>query len=214
MKRLLFLLLILSLFVPVLFIGCSGDDGSQGATGAQGPAGPPGSGATTALNLESCAICHDDQNVRNGDAHQADYDQRFQDNVVVVDNVAYAYSAVDNTHTVTFNMTKAGAPFNCTQTSTGAKDPRTGTTEDSLGIYFEEYTAATRSFNPPAPLPLATGRLSLGSQGSATAPSTLSYTAGTNLCTSTVNDNNSAGPVGDLSLLNGIIVVYGRDDVN
>ena len=214
MKRFHLSIGILCLLVPFVFLGCEGDDGATGATGAQGPAGPPGppgQDLTATLSLESCAICHDDQNVRNGDAHQADYDARFQDNVVVVSNIAYTYNATDNQHIVTFNMTKAGQPFNCTQTSTGARDPRTGTVEDSLGLYFEEYTAATTSFDPPAPL---TGRLSLGTQGSASTASTLSYDAGTNLCTSTVNDNNSAGPVGDLSTKNGIIVVYGRDDVN
>jgi OmcA/MtrC family decaheme c-type cytochrome len=194
------------LIVPLLFMGC-GSDGSDGKDGINGTNGTNGVNFAAAINLESCAICHDDQNVRDGNAHQADYDQRFQDNVVVVSNIAYAYTA--NQHVVTFNMTKAGAFFNCTQTSTGARDPRTGTVEDSLGILFTEYTAATTSFDPPAPLP---GRLSLGSQ------TTLSYDNATNLCTSTVPDNvlvdNVVTPVGDLDLRNGIIVVYGRDDVN
>jgi OmcA/MtrC family decaheme c-type cytochrome len=217
-KRVLILMCSIFLVVPLLFMGCSGDDGSNGINGTNGTNGINGSNGTnasTAFNLESCAICHDDQNVRNGDAHQADYDQRFQDNVVVVDNIAYTF--IDNVHRVAFNMTKAGKPFNCTQTSTGAKDPRTGTTEDSLGILFAEYTAATRSFDPPAPLP---GRLSLGTQGSASTPSTLSWTESTNLCTSTVIDNITFTDdptiyhAGDLSERNGIIVVYGRDDVN
>jgi OmcA/MtrC family decaheme c-type cytochrome len=210
MRKLITLLAALTLVAPLMFYGCSdGDDGAPGAPGKDAVL------PTSALTLESCAICHDDQNVRNGDAHQADYDTRFQDNVVVVDNIAYTYS--DNQHIVTFNMTKAGAKFNCTQTSTGARDPRTGTVEDSLGILFAEYNAATRSFDPPAPLP---GRLSLGTQGSATTPSTLSYNEGTNLCTSTVIDNITFTDdptiyhAGDLSTKNGIIVVYGRDDVN
>jgi OmcA/MtrC family decaheme c-type cytochrome len=210
MRKLITLLAALTLVAPLMFCGCSGDDGSPGATGATGPPGPsgdPGQDLSATFNLESCAICHDDQNVRDGDAHQADYDARFQDNVVVVDNVAYTFTA--NQHIVTFKMTKNGLPFNCTQTFTGARDPRTGTVEDSLGILFSEYTAATRSFDPPAPL---TDRLSLGSQ------TTFSYDIATNLCTSTVSDNvlvdNVVTPVGDLSLRNGIIVVYGRDDVN
>jgi ribosomal protein L31 len=40
----------------------------------------------------------------------------------------------------------------------------------------------------------------------------LTYDAGTDLCTSTVKDNNALGQVGDLSLLNGIIELNGRND--
>ena len=197
-RKLISLLAVLTLAVPLMFYGCGSDgsDGATGATGATGPPGPPGTGVSAALNLESCAICHNDQTIRNGDAHQADYDQRFQDQIVVVDNMAYTYNAGDNTHHVTFNMTKNGLPFNCTQITTGAP-------ADSLSIGFAEYNAATRSFDPPAPL---TERLSLGSQ------TTLTYTAGTNLCESVVPDNNALGAVGDLSLLNGIIEINGRDD--
>jgi len=194
-KRLLILMCSIFLVVPLLFLGC-GSDGSDGAAGLQGPPGDPGPGLSTALNLESCAICHDDQNVRNGDAHQADYDQRFQDQVVVVTNMAYAYNPADNTHNVTFRLTKNGQPLPCTEITTGAP-------ADSLSIGFAEYNPATRSFDPPAPL---TSRLSLGSQ------STLTYDSGTDLCTSTVPDSNVLGTVGDLSLLNGIIELNGRDD--
>jgi len=194
-RKLFSLLAVLTLAAPLMFYGCA-DDGDTGAIGPQGPPGPPGPGVTTALNLESCAICHDDQNVRNGDAHQADYDQRFQDNVVVVTDLAYAYNPADNTHNVTFKLAKNGANFPCNQITTGAP-------EDSLSIGFGEYDAATGTFNPPAPL---TSTLSLGSQ------TTLTYDPATELCSSKVNDNNALGQVGDLSLLNGIIEINGRDD--
>jgi len=54
-------LAILAMFLPVLFMGCAGDDGAQGLQGIEGPqggTGPPGSDATTAANPESCAVCH------------------------------------------------------------------------------------------------------------------------------------------------------------
>ena len=92
MRRLIILLAALTLVAPLTFFGCSGDDGAAGPAGPAGPAGDngaAGAGAPTTFNLESCALCHDDQNVRNGDAHQADYDQRFQDNVVTVSGLAY-----------------------------------------------------------------------------------------------------------------------------
>ena len=201
-KRLLILMCSIFLVVPLLFMGCSGDDGSTGAAGATGPPGPPGVGVLAPTQLESCAICHNDQTIRNGDAHQADYDQRFQDQVVTVDNVAYAYSAVDNSHTVTFVLkrkntsTGTNDPFDCTQIKTGAP-------ADSLSIGFAEYNAATRTFDPPAPLESA---LSLGSQAS------LKYDNVTNICSSKTFDNNALGQVGNLALRNGIIEINGRDD--
>ncbi len=91
-------------------------------------------------------------------------------------------------------MTKNGADFDCTQTTTMAP-------EASLGIYYADYDNVTRSFDPPAPL---TERLSL--------KGTLAYDAGTNVCSTSVTDNNAEGVVGDLSARNGIIMVYGRDD--
>lgn len=199
MRRSWILLAMTALIVPLLFFGCGsdGDTGPAGSAGPPGPPGPPGPGVVSPLTLESCAICHNDQTIRNGDAHQADYDQRFQDNVVVVvpGSITYTYSAVDNSHNVNFTMTKNGAAFNCTEITTGAPS-------DSLSIGFAEYNAATRSFDPPLPL---TSRLSLGSQ------TTLTY-LGAGVCTSKVFDNNAAGPVGNLNLRNGIIEINGRDD--
>ena len=59
MKRSLILLLILSLVLPVLFLGCSGDDGSTGAAGAPGAPGTPGPpGPGVAASPESCGVCH------------------------------------------------------------------------------------------------------------------------------------------------------------
>ena len=140
-KRILILMCSIFLVVPLVFMGCGGSDGSTGATGATGPPGPPGPpgpGLSTAFNLESCAICHDDQTVRNGDAHQADYDQRFQDQVVTVSGLAYAYNATDNSHNVTFTMSRNGVSFPCT-------DIKTGAPADSLSIAFAEYDSCNQN---------------------------------------------------------------------
>ena len=85
MRKMVILLATLTLVAPLMFYGC-GSDGSAGAPGSRAPRAPgrPGPGLNAAFNLESCAICHNDQTIRNGDAHQADYDQRFQDQVVTV----------------------------------------------------------------------------------------------------------------------------------
>jgi OmcA/MtrC family decaheme c-type cytochrome len=54
-KRLLVLMCSIFLIVPLLFMGCSGDDGAQGPAGDNGSAGGPGTGVVA---LETCAACH------------------------------------------------------------------------------------------------------------------------------------------------------------
>ena len=198
-----------ALILPIVFLGCSGDDGSQGPAGAQGPigptgpTGPTGPGATTAVTPESCIVCHNGDVARNGSTHQAAYDQLYQDNVIKVTNLAYTFNPVDNTDVVTFNMTKAGLPFNCTELNSYQAPPNG--TGSALSIGFVEYTAASRSFDQPAPL---TARLGIGNSQSSSTASTLSYNAGTNLCTST----KATSAAGDLSGKNGLVVVYGRNE--
>ncbi|HZW37148.1 MAG: multiheme c-type cytochrome [Deltaproteobacteria bacterium] len=64
MRKSMFALIALSLLLPLVFFGCSGDDGAAGAPGAPGAPGTPGAdGATgpagpiTNTN-ESCMVCH------------------------------------------------------------------------------------------------------------------------------------------------------------
>ena len=60
-KRVLILMCSIFLVVPLLFMGCSGDDGAPGATGATGAPGAPGDNGTTGpvTNTdESCMVCH------------------------------------------------------------------------------------------------------------------------------------------------------------
>ena len=110
---------IICLIMPLAFLGCSGDDGATGPAGPEGPEGPPGPGA--GLQLESCTTCHKDA----GDKHQASYDELYQDGVIEVADVEYNFS--DNASIVSFNMTKDGADFDCTQAY-------------NLNIYFAPYT--------------------------------------------------------------------------
>src|SRR5512141_3218419 len=88
-RKLITLLAALTLVAPLMFYGCSGDDGAAGAPGKDAVS------PSAAINLESCAICHNDQTIRNGDAHQADYDQRFQDNVVAVTPGSMTYTYIN-----------------------------------------------------------------------------------------------------------------------
>jgi OmcA/MtrC family decaheme c-type cytochrome len=143
------------LLAAVLMVGCAGSEGPQGPAGPPGPVGPEGpagpagpegaagpagpegpEGATAVaeapIQLESCSICHSDA----GAKHQASYDELYQDGVIQVTDMAYSYTAPD-TSTVTFRMTKNGAPFDATAV-------------ESLGIYFVPYTEGKFQFEPAA----------------------------------------------------------------
>jgi len=74
---------------------------------------------------ESCVICHEGA----GAAHQASYDELYQDGVIKVTDLTYEYVAPD-THIVTFRMTKDGKPI-------GAADV------ESIGIYYVPYTGTS-----------------------------------------------------------------------
>ncbi len=81
---------------------------------------------------ESCATCHGDA----GAKHQASYDELYQDGVIQVTDLAYAFTA-PGTSTVTFQMTKEGAPFD-------------GTKASALSIYFVPYAEGKFQFEPAA----------------------------------------------------------------
>jgi OmcA/MtrC family decaheme c-type cytochrome len=184
LKKLLVFMGICALILPLMFMGCS-----DGSDGAQGPPGPPGTDAPSApfvQTVESCVICHNGVIRRDGQDHQDRYADLYQDNVVRVTNLAYVFDNVAGTDNVTFNMTKAGVDFDCTQTNSSP---------DSLGIYFTEYDNNIRyfQFTPPA------GRRSI--------EGTLTY-LGAGVCQSI---NPSLDNV-DLSTLNGLFVVYGRNE--
>ena len=127
--------------------GPAGAEGPAGATGAQGPAGPAGpAGAAGAAGEagapgevvtqqastppETCAICHKGA----GATHQLYYDQMYQDGVIQVTDLKYAFTAPDKT-VVSFKMTKSGAPFDAKQA-------------DALAIYFVPYTEGQFALDP------------------------------------------------------------------
>ncbi len=85
-----------------------------------------------AVQPESCVTCHKDA----GAKHQASYDELYQDGVIQVTDLAYSFTAPDTT-TVTFKMTKDGAPFDASKA-------------DSLAIYFAPYTGDNFQFEPAA----------------------------------------------------------------
>ena len=86
--------------------------------------------AMAAAQPETCSICHKDA----GDTHQAYYDVMYQDEVLQVTDLAYSFTAPD-TSTVTFKMTKNGAPFDANNA-------------DNVSIYFVPYADSKFQFDP------------------------------------------------------------------
>jgi OmcA/MtrC family decaheme c-type cytochrome len=155
---------------------------SPGASASQAAATDTPATAVTAATVpiepESCVICHPEA----GAKHQASYDELYQDGVIQVTDLAYSFTAPD-THIVTFQMTKNGAPFD-------ANDA------DSLGIYFVPWTGEAFQFEP------AMERLSLTGDV---------VCDGDSGCTSTLTNSDPAY-ASDLGEVDGLIVVYGRDE--
>jgi len=168
--------------------GPAGPAGEPGPAGPPGPAGAPGPAGDTALvsaplQPETCGICHKDA----GEKHQASYDELYQDGVIQVTDVAYRFSGPGTT-TISFKMTKAGAPFD-------------GTQADALSIYFVPFDGAKFQFDPPAE------RLSLKGK--------LSYDAGvtTSTLVELAPDADGFFDYTDVRGVNGLVVVYGYDEL-
>lgn len=171
--------------------GPAGPVGPAGPAGDTGPAGPPGpqgpAGDTTLVSLplqpETCAVCHKDV----GAKHQASYDDLYQDGVIQVTDLAYKFTAPGTT-VVTFKMTKNGEPFNASEA-------------DSLGIYFVPYNGTNFEFDPAGPRLSLLGKLTYDEVGGNT--STLVEKA---------PDAKGFIDYTDVSRVNGLIVLYGRDE--
>jgi OmcA/MtrC family decaheme c-type cytochrome len=110
--------------------------------------------AADAVQPETCSICHKEAGAR----HQMSYNELYQDGVIQVTDLAYSFSTPD-TSTVTFNMTKDGAPFD-------ARDA------DSLAIYFVPYTGTSFQFEPAAERQSLLGTLAYDGEGGITSTMT------------------------------------------
>ena len=157
------------------------------AAPAAAPAASPAEAvavADTTTRVETCTLCHK----RDGATHQTYYDQLYQDGVLKVTDVKYAFTANPDTTTITFKMTLNGQPF----------DPAKA---DNLSIYWVPYTEGKFQFEP------AMDRLSL--KGKITSD-------GKGLVTSTLvekaKDDAAFVDYSDVSKVNGLVVVYGRDE--
>ena len=153
------------------FGGSDGDDGAAGKsayeiavengftgteeewlamiTGGDGGSSAPGEGSWFG---EYCVSCHAD----DGAFHQASYDELYQGGVIQVSDLAYA--SAGTTDVVTFEMTKFGNPFDCTDA-------------DALNIYFIGYTGD--------------GTFEMAGGSRMSIKGTVTYDADTNVCEST-----------------------------
>ncbi|MEZ4770983.1 MAG: hypothetical protein R2844_21515 [Caldilineales bacterium] len=95
-------------------------------------------------------MCHKDA----GTDHQAGYDELYQDGVIQVTDLAYSFSGPDAS-TVTFNMTKDGAPFDAREA-------------DNLAIYFTPYADGKFQFDPALERLSLKGDLTYDGQGGIT----------------------------------------------
>ena len=122
--------------------------GSEGLASAQDTPDP--------IPHETCTICHPEA----GAKHQEVYDELYQDEVIQVTDLAYSFTAPD-THIVTFQMTKNGAPFN-------AQDA------DSVGVYLVPYTGEAFEFEPALERLALTGEWTYDGEGGNTSTLTSS----------------------------------------
>ncbi len=167
-KRLLVLTCSVFLIVPLLFMGCSGDNGTNGVNGINGTNGTNGINGTDLTAVpepESCAVCHG----AAGTEHQAGYDLLYQDNVITASITSAVVTG--NTAVVTFSMAKSGAAFSCSDA-------------DNLNIYFAPYDNSVGRFQ------FASGQGRLSIKG------TLAY-VGAGVCTSTSDLGANAALLAD-----------------
>ncbi len=132
---------------------------------------------------EACASCHGTA----GAAHQAKYEELYQDGVIKVTDLSYSFSSSPDTTKITFKIAKNSKPFS-------------GLDADSLNIYFVPYTAS-KTFE-------ANARLSLKGK--------LTYDSASGVTTSTLIElkPEEKGYVNydDVGKTNGLVVVYGLDE--
>ena len=181
--------------------GC-GSDGSDGAPGAPGKDADPAVSDSlqqqidnivqqTAANPETCVTCHvgSDPVARSGPMHQARYAEFYQDGVVkvVASSMALAANGTDAT-TLTFKMTKNGAPFDCTKKDAFA-----------IGSYWAKYEVATKTFSSDVSL-----------------KGNVAWDAATNVCTITktyTSDADKASVAAIAAKANAIVQIYGTDEI-
>jgi OmcA/MtrC family decaheme c-type cytochrome len=133
--------------------------------------------------VETCTLCHKD----SGSTHQKYYDQLYQDGVVQVSNIKYAFKANPDTTTITFKLLQNGQPL----------DPKQA---DNLSIYWVPYKDGKFQFDPPQDRLSLKGKIT--SDGKGTVTSTL---------VELPKVDKAFVDYKDVSKTPGLLVIYGRD---
>ncbi len=180
--------------ITALLAACG--DGTDGVDGAPGtPADPAITDSLQAqidalteasASPESCAVCHNGDAFPNGDSHQAAYDELYQDGVMTVSNMGF--SAAAGVATLTFELTKNGADFDCTKSTSST------TSDFSIGSYWAEYDPVGGTF--PSDMSISTSK---------------AWDSATNVCTFT-KTGLTVEQVAAMNA-NGFVMVYGTDEV-
>ena len=179
MKKAIVVLLAL---VAVLVLATVAAASSTGSSAAAPPAVQTGP-TTPSDNLETCTICHK----TSGSTHQQYYDKLYQDGVVQVSDITYAFKPNPDTTTVTFKLLQDGQPL----------DPKQA---DNISIYWVPYKDGKFQFDPPMDRLSLKGKLT--SDGKGTVTSTLVELA---------KDDKAFVDYTDVSKTPGLLVIYGRD---
>jgi hypothetical protein len=133
--------------------------------------------------LETCSICHKN----SGSTHQEYYDKLYQDGVVQVSDIKYAFKPNPDTTTVTFKLTQNGQPL----------DPKQA---DNLSMYWVPYKDGKFQFEPAMDRLSVKGKIT--SDGKGTVTSTL---------VELPKDDKAYVDYTDVSKTPGLLVIYGRD---
>jgi len=139
--------------------------------------------APTAPDLETCVLCHKD----SGSTHQTYYDKLYQDGVIQVSDITYAFKANPDTTTITFKLLQNGKPL----------DPKQA---DNLSIYWVPFKDGKFQFDP------AQDRLSLKGKITADGKGTVTSTL-----VELAKDDKAFVNYTDVSKTPGLLVIYGRD---
>ncbi len=148
------------------------------------PATQTSTPAATDVTLETCVLCHKD----SGATHQTYYDQLYQDGVVKVSDIKYAFTANPDTTTITFKLLKNGQPL----------DPKQA---QGMSIYWTPYKDGKFQFDPPA------DRLSLKGKVTADGKGTV-----TSKLVELPKDDKAFVDYKDVSKTPGLLVIYGRNE--
>jgi hypothetical protein len=135
-------------------------------------------------SLETCVLCHQD----SGGQHQTRYNQLYQDGVVQVSDIKYAFTANPDTTTVSFKLLKNGQPL----------DPKQA---QGLSIYWTPYKDGKFQFDPPADRLSLLGKVTADGKGTVTSK-----------LVELPKDDKAFVDYKDVSKTPGLLVIYGRNE--